>query len=381
MTGFLSAVLLFFLLIMPAFGLTVEKIEVEGLKWTKKKFVLRELLFKPGDEFSEQKLKKSVRNLLNTHLFYKVVPQVERVGNGVVVRLKLKEKFPIVPLPRLRLKTSGSYRAGLELRDYNLLGMGHRLSVGYLKWFNSKEESHTYYGSLNLYRVIRNRANVYAGFDYSSLEESRELSLPFGIHFYLDSKKVNQLSLGLDPTFLRHSGNDRNVYYVTLSYTRDLSTDMVYYVKGGTLSVWAVQSLPQASDVSTGTVGASYENSVHVRGTETYVYSLSTATKLGYCGEDFKVAVPVPGFKEDRTVGKRYLTANFGWRKPLIDKSVYAIPRVFGGITNRHFLTSFGLEVTAFWVRIADGIIRFKVFRGIGEGSDTQTNLRLTFRW
>lgn len=380
-------VLLYAIFTLPCFGLPVKKIEIEGLKWTKKKFVLRELLFKPGDEFSEEKLKKSVRNLLNTHLFYEIIPKVKEERNGVIVKLKFKEKFPIVPLPRLRIKTSGSYRAGLEVRDYNLLGMGHRVSVGYLKWFNTGEESYTYFGNLNLYRIIQNRINVFSGFSYSSWKDEnyrvKELSIPFGLHFYLDKRKINQLSLGLSPTFLRYSNSlsDKKLYYATVSYTKDLSTDMVYYVKGGTLSLWASQSIPQVSDVSTGVIGAGYTNRVHLKGTATYLYSVSTATKVGYCGEGLKIGAPVPGFKGDRTVSKRYVTANFGLREPIIDKSVYVTPKIFAGVTNSHVLASLGFEVTAFWVRIADGIIRFKLFRGIGKDSDTQTNFRLTFRW
>ena len=50
---------LFLLISVSSYSKTIEKIEIYGLKWTKEKFVRRELLFKEGDEFAEEKLKKS----------------------------------------------------------------------------------------------------------------------------------------------------------------------------------------------------------------------------------------------------------------------------------------------------------------------------------
>jgi outer membrane protein assembly factor BamA len=384
------------LILIPnlCFGEVVKEVQIEGLKWTKKRFVLRELLFKSGDEFSERKLKESIRNLLNTHLFYEIRPVVKRTKDGVIVKLKIKERFPIVPLPKLRLKSSGSYRAGMEVRDYNLLGMGHRLYTGYVKWFNTSSESYSVFTYVDLYRVIENRGNIYGGIYYSSEEESSEsesyrvkkIDLPFGVHFFLDERKISQIRFGITPSFSRYTDvlSDKKIYYANLSYTRDLSTDMVYFVKGGIFNVSINQAVPKVSDLTTGRVDFSFSRSVQVAGTETRNYWLGMGTKLGYSGKEYKIVAPVPGYRSRLTESKRYIAGSYGIRAPIIDKSIYFFPKVYLGNTFKGtdgILLSAGFEVTAFWAKLTDGIIRFKIFRGLGRDGDTQTLLKLTFRW
>ncbi len=396
----LTALIVVFIFCGGAVGAPVKEIEIKGLKWTKKRFVLRELLFKPGDQFSEEKLKESVRNLLNTHLFYRVEPEVVKTEGGVKIVLKVKEKFPIVPLPKLRLKSSGSYRTGLEVRDYNLLGMGHRLFAGYVKWFNTDDESYSYYTYFNLYRIIKNRLNLYGGISYGSdredyIKNSRKLgdyrvkrrSLLIGTKIYLDRRKVNQVNIGLRPVFTDYSGilEDKKIYYWEFSFTRDLSTDMVYYQKGSLFTVSLSQAVPGVSDLSTGAVNLRYTNSINYGKLRTRIYSFGAGTKVGYSGGGYQLNAPIPGYREERITGKRYLFTSFSVRRPIIGKSVYLKPSVVVGDAFRwgpdDLLVSPGVEITAFWEKIADGIIRFKLFRGIGRGADTQSSFKLTFRW
>jgi len=401
MRRFFKALSIFLLVGSAAFGAPVKGIKVEGLKWTKKEFVLRELLLKPGDEFSEEKLKESVRNLLNTHLFYRVEPEIIRKKEGVFIVLKVKEKFPIVPLPKFRLKSDGSYRAGLEVRDYNLLGMGHRLYAGYVKWYKTENESYSYYTYFNLYRIIENRINLYGGVSYSSDREDfivngrkkgeyrvkrRELLL--GTHLYLDREKINQVSLGVRPVFTDYSSilKDKQIYYGELSYTRDFSTDMVYYQVGSRLTVSVSQSVPDLSDLTTGNLSVSYTNSVKFGNQRTRIYAAGFGTKLGYSGGGYQLTAPIPGYSSERITGKRYIFGSVSLREPVVDRSVYVKPTVVVGDAFRWWkpddlLIAPGVELTAFWARLADGIIRFKLFRGIGEGADTQSSLKLTFRW
>lgn len=401
MRKILAALLISLITVGESFGAPVKEIKVEGLKWTKKRFVLRELLLKSGDEFSEKKLKESIRNLLNTHLFYRVEPVVLKKEEGVVVVLKVKEKFPIVPLPKLRLKSNGSYRAGLEVRDYNLLGMGHRLYIGYVKWFKTDSESYSYYTYFNLYRIVKNSINIYGGASYSSNREDyivngtkkgeyrvKRKELLLGTHLYLDNRKINRLSVGVRPIFTDYSSflKDRKIYYGELSYTKDSSTDMVYYQVGSRLTVSLSQSLPQFSDLTTGNLNVTYKNSVKFGDQRTRIYSVGFGTKLGYSGGGYQLTAPIPGYSAERITGKRFFFGSFSLRRPVVDKSVYVKPTIILGDAFRWWkpddlLVSTGIEVTAFWVRLADGIIRFKLFRGIGRGADTQSSLKLTFRW
>jgi outer membrane protein assembly factor BamA len=395
------ALTLAILLLLPlnALGAVVGKVELFGLKWTKRELVLRELLIKPGQEFSQEKLKLSVRNLLNTHLFYRVKASVTQEGDKVTVKLYLKEKFPIVPLPRVRFKSSGAYKGGLELRDYNFLGMGHKLFTGYTRWFNEEEPSKRAFIYANLYRVIEGKGDLSLGLFYSEgtkklIEEEKELgayreksvSLPVSIKLYLDPKKVNQLSFGLNPHFtVSQTVRDRQIYYLNLSYNRDLTTDMVYYTVGRRFTSSASLAVPRVSSLYTGSLNFQYDRFKRVKGTQTFNYRLSFGTKLGYSGKTFYLKAPIPGCREEKITGKRFLVGSLSYRLPIIDKSVFLKPSLFVGEafndSPRRALASAGVEINAFWARLADGIIRFKVFRGLGAYGETESSFKLSFRW
>ncbi|MEO2082836.1 MAG: POTRA domain-containing protein [Desulfurobacteriaceae bacterium] len=387
--------LLFILFPCFAFSATVERIEIEGLKWTKEEFVRRELLLKPGEEFSEEKLRESVRNLLNTHLFYEVKPSVKRFDGKVVVRLKIRERFPVVPLPKLRLKSDGSYRAGLEVRDYNVGGMGHRLYAGYVKWFNSDHREFKYYLRLYLYRLLNDvdfgigaYRSLYSSEDANGKEYTvSSVSVPVYMKRYLDPKKVNQLSLGFTPVRLRYTDpfKDRDFYYTSFTFVRDSSTDRVYFVEGRRYGISLSYSVPSISSVSTGSVRVSYSNSIAVKGAETKIYELFLGTKLGYRSDSLLISAPLSGYRESKVLGEKYAVAGVSYRKPLIDKWLFVKPSVRVGdafdSSPDDLLVSVGLEVEAFWVKLVDGIIRFKLFRGLGPGGDTSSSFKLSFRW
>jgi hypothetical protein len=159
---------------------------------------------------------------------------------------------------------------------------------------------------------------------------------------------------------------------------------MVYFVKGGIFNVSINQAVPKVSDLTTGRVDFSFSRSVQVAGTETRNYWLGMGTKLGYSGKGYKIVAPVPGYRSRLTESKRYIAGSYGIRAPIIDKSIYFFPKVYLGNTFKGtdgILLSAGFEVTAFWAKLTDGIIRFKIFRGLGRDGDTQTLLKLTFRW
>ena len=377
----------------------VKAIKVVGLRWTKKEFVLRELLLRPGEPFSEKKLKESIRNLLNTHLFYSVKAEVLREKGGVVVVIRVKEKFPVVPLPRFRLKSDGSYRAGLEIRDYNLLGMGNRLFVGFTKWFNTQDESDSQFVKVRLYRVAENvtfDAGVYRSSSVVTVVDTgRELgktrvetiSTPVSALFYLDPTKVHKFSFGVSPTFTFYNSllSDKRIYYLNGSYELDRTTDMVYYTVGSRSWVSVSYAAPVISDLTTGAVSAGHFKSFHLKGTRTFNYSLVGATKVGFSGAGYKLSVPIEGYRGEAKSFKRYLLGTVSYRFPVIDRSVYAEPTLQAGVgannSPEKLLTSVGVSLTAFWAKLADGIIRFKLFRGLGSGGTLKTSFRLTVRW
>ena len=52
--------LILFLVPSISYGKTISKIEIEGLKWTKESLIRKELLIHEGNDFSKEKLQKSI---------------------------------------------------------------------------------------------------------------------------------------------------------------------------------------------------------------------------------------------------------------------------------------------------------------------------------
>ncbi len=390
------SLLLVYLFILPARGEVIEKIEITGLKWTKKELVLKELLLKPGEEFNRELLKLSIRNLLNTHLFYEVKSKVIKEKGKVVIKLKLKDKFPLVPLPRFQVKSSGAYKAGMEVRDYNLFGLGHKVFIGYVRWFNEEQPSKHIYTYTELYRIIRNRGNLSFGVFYDESYETttkgkefkeKLIRAPVETTFYLDREKVNQLSVGIESFSSLNSGSvkDTRLQYLTFSFLKDRSTDMVYYTIGKRAKISFKLSTPKVSDFFTGEVLGSFTFSKRRGKLNTSTVSAYGGTKVGYSREGLYLKAPVPGYSPEKVYNKKFLAVNYSYRFPLIDKSVFLKPTLWVGSSFKNrpkkLLSSAGIELTAFSARIADGIIRFKIFKGIGRGGKTESSFRLSFRW
>jgi outer membrane protein assembly factor BamA len=398
-----TLIFLFLFLLIPvsSYSETIEKIEIYGLKWTKEKFVRRELLFKEGDEFSEEKLKKSIRNLLNTHLFYRIVPEINKKNEKVTVKLKIKERFPIVPIPKFRIKTDESFRTGVEVRDYNLRGMGHHLFVGYTRWFKNENGERNAYLYSKFYRVLEDKVDIGAGVNFYESHNNnfvkdgtvigkydlKILRTNFYLTKYLDAEKIHRITAGLRPEFIRYSDWIRDIdeYYVDFSYTIDKTTDMVYYTKGSFFYVYAELAEPTLSSVFTGRLIASYSNSIRRREVDTITYGISAGTKVGYSGNGFILNAGIPGYTSEKVGGKRFLSFNISYRMAVIGRSVFLKPTIAGGDAFSSkpddLLLSPGMEIEAFWAKLVDGIIRFRIFKGIGNGSDTQTSLKFGFRW
>ncbi|RUM42698.1 MAG: hypothetical protein DSY35_04895 [Desulfurobacterium sp.] len=396
------SLLIFFILLFPlnAHSQVISKIELVGLKWTKVAFVRRELLFKEGDTYSEEKLKKSVRNLLNTHLFYRIETQVREVNGKVVVKLRFKEKFPLVPIPRMFFKTNGSFKGGVEVRDYNLFGMGHRLYVGYTRWFKTENTWKDAFIYTRLYRFLKDKSDLSAGIfwnkgeNVSYTENGRvigtysleTISLPVYVTSYLDLEKVKQLTVGVKPYFINYSKfyPNKRFYFFNLGLAFDRTTDMVYYVKGSRVVLYGEVAEPLSSSSFTGALFFSWENTIHTGSVNTYSYALAGGTKVGYSGE-LPINSYIPGYKSSEIVNRRFLKCRLSLRRSLFNRSVFFKPTVVLGdafeSSPDDLLVATGFEISAFWAKLVDGIIRFRIYKGIGKNSDTQTNLKFDFRW
>ena len=376
-------VLISLLTTTTCYSAIVESINFIGLKWCKKEFVEREILLKPGKEFSEELLKKSVRNLLNTHLFYKINPLVKKLKNGnVKITFYVKERFPIIPVPKFRLKSDGSYKVGIEIRDYNLSGMGNKLFIGYTKWINT-EFSQDRYLYFQLYRLIKQKGSI-NGNVYSHEDESEKtFKISVASPWFLDREKIHTLTPGTTYLFLRDKDTNKikHYFFPFLSYSIDRTTDHVYYTSGTLITFYVKTAIPEISSTFTGSFVGSYSKQIHTKNVDSWGYSFLSGTNFG--NYVFPLSSGIPGYDDSKSSGKRFFTFSLNYRKAVIDKSVFVKPELYFGTVfpSRNFLLTPGVEAEIFWAKLVDGIIKLSFFRGIGSDSSAQANVKFGFRW
>ncbi len=395
----LIPLLLLFLLLLslPVGAEVIKEIKIVGLKWTKEELVRKELLLKEGEEFSDRLLKLSIRNLLNTHLFYEVIPEISKTEEGVKLTLELKERFPIVPIPRFRSGSGGAYRAGFELRDYNFGGMGHKLFAGFSRWYNTDDPSERGVFYFGLYRIL-SRVTVGLGFNYYKGDVSRVVDgeyygeyreeaydIPLLLTYYLDPMKVGQLSIGIEhKSFRREVYPDRVFNFIVLRWLSDRSTDMVYYLKGHKILASVELAEPVSSSYFTGSVAVSACRSVPFKGLRTLRYRVSAGSKFGY-SKEFQLNSGIPGFSEEEVVNRRFASLVVSYRFPVYRKNVFLEPVAVMGDSFKtvpdDFLLSAGLRLEVFWERLVDGIISFTCYRGLGANGEFNSSFKFGFRW
>ena len=121
----------------------VTKIEVKGNKRTKVRLILDELTFSPGDQINEEDIENRRQNLLNLELFSKVEfkETATAIEGTISVKIILKEKWSVLPLPIISRTSDADVRLGLRYEDFNLGGRGHYLVVkAYNKWANDLDD-------------------------------------------------------------------------------------------------------------------------------------------------------------------------------------------------------------------------------------------------
>ena len=107
---------------------TITDIEIQGLTRTKKKVVLRELLFKIGDKYSLSALTQSVQRLRNLRIFASVDWQTQDIDDQRIrIILKLQERWTLIPIVKF---TEGGDTKYYVLGVYNVNSFGRYFESG-----------------------------------------------------------------------------------------------------------------------------------------------------------------------------------------------------------------------------------------------------------
>ena len=107
------------------------KTKLRGNKKVRAKIILRELTYKEGEEYSNQKVDDSRTHLLNLHLFSAatLTPDLDSLSNDIPIDLNVREKDQ----HEIRLgggySTQDDFGGQAQWNDYNFLGGGRQLSV------------------------------------------------------------------------------------------------------------------------------------------------------------------------------------------------------------------------------------------------------------
>ena len=104
----------------------VVAVEIEGARRTRGETVRRLGRVKEGDPWRDGLDAEVRQNLLNTGIFYEVAVEPQPAAEGVRLRIELKEKWTLIPLPLFSVK-DGETTWGATVVESNLLGTGSRL--------------------------------------------------------------------------------------------------------------------------------------------------------------------------------------------------------------------------------------------------------------
>lgn len=110
----------------PAWPRIVE-IRFEGNDTTQAKTLLREMLVRVGDPAEPGRIERSRQAVQDLGLFRSVEAKTQEVEGGVRLLLSLREKYYLIPAPRVDANSDGQYAYGLQLRWYNAWGLNHTI--------------------------------------------------------------------------------------------------------------------------------------------------------------------------------------------------------------------------------------------------------------
>lgn len=106
-------------------------IEFTGNKVTRAKILRQEMTVKEGDVADPVQIEISRQAIMDLGLFTSVHAHVEPRADGVVLRMAMKEKYYILPVPKLNRDDDNNFSYGAEISFDNLSGLNQKLKLRY----------------------------------------------------------------------------------------------------------------------------------------------------------------------------------------------------------------------------------------------------------
>lgn len=115
---------------VPAPGAIVA-IEFDGNKVTREKILRQEMTLKEGDVADPVQIEISRQAIMNLGLFSSVRADLEPREGGMLLRIAVKEKYFILPVPKLNRDDDNNFSYGAEISFDNLSGLNQKLKLRY----------------------------------------------------------------------------------------------------------------------------------------------------------------------------------------------------------------------------------------------------------
>lgn len=111
----------------------IRAIEFSGNRTTRPVTMLRELVVHVGDAADPVKIEQSRQAVLDLGLFRSVEVSQRPYEDGVALNFTVREKWYVLPLPRVDANAEGEYAYGGQLRWNNLFGLNQTLQLQVLE--------------------------------------------------------------------------------------------------------------------------------------------------------------------------------------------------------------------------------------------------------
>ncbi len=109
----------------------IARIEFSGNRVTQPQIMLQEMLVKEGDVADPVLIERSRQAIMDLGLFTTVRAAVEAGEDGSVLLITVKEKYYILPVPKLNRDEDNNFSIGAELSLDNVAGLNQQLKIRY----------------------------------------------------------------------------------------------------------------------------------------------------------------------------------------------------------------------------------------------------------
>jgi len=161
----------------------VKEIRTDSLRRTRREIVIRELVSKVGEPYSEQNTDKDIERLDRLGIFSDIRIEPVQEADGIILDVLVKEMLPYLPAPSFDTTDESGFTAGVSFRALNLRGRDISFAAsakfGDGGHYQARIENPWFWGNHGSYLVQYDYRDRYNGLD-DFQEKSSDFLLQLG---------------------------------------------------------------------------------------------------------------------------------------------------------------------------------------------------------